>query len=289
MIIHPTAIVSPNAQIGLQVEIGPFSIIEEDVVVGDGCQIDSHVVIKSGTVLGIGNRIGKGTVIGGPPQHTSAKPPFGFVVIGNQNTFRENVTVHRALKSPNTTCIGDENYFMANAHIAHDCNVGNNNVLVNNVMLGGHVQVGNRVNFGGAVGVHQFCRIGSLAMVGGQAHVIQDVPPFVTVDGLTSRIVGLNLIGLRRNGRSVEDIHIIKEVYRLIFRSGLTWKEILSNLETKFAVGAAAEMTQFLQMTNRGIVSERRSTARPSLRLVDSDDDISETNDAVRPLRSHVG
>lgn len=279
MSIDPRAIVSPQAKIGEDVEIGPFCIIEPDVVLGDGCRLESRVTIKRGTVIGQRNRFGDGVVVGGMPQHTAATGPCGSVHIGDDNTFRENVTVHRAMKESEATILGNNNYLMVNAHVAHDCRVGNDNVLVNNVMLGGHVQVGNRVNLGGATGVHQFCRIGSLAMVGGQAHVIQDVPPFVTVDGLTSRIVGLNQIGLRRSGRTTEEIKTLKAVYRLIFRSGMPWQELLRKLQQEYAIGPGAEMTQFLLTTQRGIISERRSAARPSLRLFGRNDNEDEDDD----------
>lgn len=287
MKIDSHSIVSPSAQIAQDVEIGPFCVIEPDVFIGSGCQLDSHITIKRGTVLGTGNRIGTGTVIGGMPQHTAVKNSYGRVVIGDNNTFRENVTVHASIKESEATVVGDNNFLMVNAHIAHDCVVGNDNVLVNNVMLGGHVHIGNRVNLGGAVGVHQFCRIGSLAMVGGQAHVIQDVPPFVTVDGLTSRIVGLNQIGLRRSGRTTEEINTLKEVYRLVYRSGLTWREIMQRLQEEYAVGSGAEMTNFLLSTKRGIVSERRSFNSP-LRLLENKNERNSVSEN-RTLKINVG
>ncbi|MDR0871253.1 MAG: acyl-ACP--UDP-N-acetylglucosamine O-acyltransferase [Planctomycetaceae bacterium] len=288
MNIDPHSIISPSAKIGQNVEIGPFCVIEPDVCIGDNCRLDSRITLKRGTVLGTGNNIGSGTVIGDKPQHTAVKDSYGKVIIGNNNTFRENTTVHASMKESEATVIGSNNYLMVNAHVAHDCVIGNDNVLVNNVMLGGHVHIGNRVNLGGAVGVHQFCRIGSLAMVGGQAHVIQDVPPFVTVDGLTSRIVGLNQIGLRRNGRTIEEVNVLKEVYRLIYRSGLTWTEILQQLQNNYAVGPCAEMTQFLLATKRGIVSERRSFNAP-LRLVDNGDEQESSVIESRTLKINVG
>lgn len=289
MSIAPHTVVSSRAKIGSDVEIGPFCIVEPDVRIGDGCRLESHVVLRKGTILGEGNVLSSGVSIGGLPQHTAVTEPCGNVIIGDKNIFRENVSIHRAMKESNSTILGNENYLMVNAHVAHDCKVGNNNVLVNNVMLAGHVQVGNKVNLGGAVGVHQFCRVGSLAMVGGQAHVIQDVPPFVTVDGLTSRIVGLNQIGLRRNGRSSEEIKTLKEVYRLVFRSGLPWREILRKLDEQYAIGPGAEMTQFLKGTKRGIVGERRSAARPALRLLESGDQSGEEDDEIRTFRVNAG
>lgn len=288
MSIDPHAIVSPRAKIGTDVEIGPFCVIEPDVVVGDGCRLESNVTLKRGTILGEDNYLHSGVVIGGAPQHTGAAGPFGQVVIGDKNVFRENVTIHRAMKESSATIIGNENYMMVNAHVAHDCVVGNNVVLVNNVMLGGHVQIGSRANLGGGAAVHQFCRVGSMVMIGGQAHVIQDVPPFVTVDGLTSRIVGLNQIGLRRNGRSTEEVKILKEVYRLVFRSGLTWKELLDRMQKEHSVGPGAEVTQFLLGTKRGIVSERNSAARRPLRL-HSGDSVDDEDERVQTLKVAVG
>ena len=281
----PFAVVHPDAQIGNNVEIGHFSLVEAGVTIGNNCKIASHVVIKSGVIIGENNRFGEGSVIGGPPQHISAPPPFGQVRIGDGNVFREYTTVHCSLKESATTIIGNENYLMVNAHVAHDCVVGNNNILVNGVMLGGHVVIGNRAMLGGGTAVHQHCRIGSLAMIGGQARVVQDVPPFVTIDGITGKVVGLNLIGLRRSGRTTEDIKTLKGAYFALYRSGLTWKEILQVFQDSYSMGAAAELTQFLlTSTNRGIVRERAASRSP-LRVVESD----ENDVAPTTLRVNVG
>ena len=281
----PFSVVSPNAQIGNNVEIGPFCVIESGVIIGNGCKLDSHVVIKSGTIIGDNNQFYAGTTIGGPPQHVSAPPPFGQVRIGDHNIFRENTTVHCSLKESGTTLIGNDNYLMVGAHVAHDCVVGNSNILVNNVMLGGHVIVGNRVMLGGGAAVHQHCRIGSLAMIGGQAHVVQDVPPFVTVDGLSSRIVGLNQVGLRRSGRTSEDLKILKIAYFTLYRSRMTWKEILQFFQDNYSTGPVSELTQFLLTTKRGIVSER-AAARLQLRVTEADNSGIERNDPPSVLRA---
>jgi UDP-N-acetylglucosamine acyltransferase len=192
------------------------------------------------------------------------------------------VTVHRSLKESGTTLIGNENYFMVNAHVAHDCTIGNNNILVNNVMLGGYVVIGHRAMLGGGAAVHQNCRVGSLAMVGGQAHIVQEVPPFVTVDGLSGKVMGLNLIGLRRSGRTSEDIKILKGAYFTLYRSGLTWKETLQIFQERYSTGPAAELTQFLAGVSRGIVRERATTSS-QLRVVESD------SDAPATIRVNVG
>lgn len=267
MSIHPLSVVSPLATIGRGVQIGPFCVVEPDAALGDECKLESHVVIRSGTTLGPNNHIYEGTVLGGGPQHTHAPERPGRVVIGSGNTIRENVTVHRALEEDQSTTIGDDNLLMVNAHVAHDCHVGNRTILANNTMLAGHIEVADRAYLSGAVGVHQFCRIGSLAMVGGQAHVNQDVPPCVTVDGQSSCVVGLNQIGLRRAGFSQADIRQLKEAYRVIYRRGLKWQEILDRLKTEFSEGPAALFYRFLSSTTRGILSERRLPPGATLKL----------------------
>ena len=163
-----------------------------------------------------------------------------------------------------------------------------NNILVNNVLLGGHVIVGNRAMIGGGSAVHQNCRIGSLSMIGGQARVVQDIPPFVTADGLTGKIVGLNLIGLRRAGRTSEDMKTLKSAYFTLYRSGLTWKEILQCFQDNYSTGPAAELTQFLLTTKRGIVRER-AAYRTQLRVVESDESGIEKEDTPATIRVNAG
>jgi UDP-N-acetylglucosamine acyltransferase len=268
--ISPLAVVHPDARMGDNVEIGHFCVIESGVTIGNGCKLDSHVVIKPGVTIGENNQFGMGSVIGGLPQHVSAPPPFGQVRIGDGNVFRENTTVHRPLKESAITSIGNENYLMVNAHIAHDCVVGNNHSLVNNTMLGGHVTVGNRAVFGGGAGIHQHCRVGSLAMVGAQARIVQDVPPFFMVDGITSRVVGLNSVGLRRNGWTTEEVKTLKAAYFTLYGSTLTWKEILQFFQDNYSTGPVAELTQFLLSTKQRGILRDRTTYRSQLRVVES-------------------
>jgi UDP-N-acetylglucosamine acyltransferase len=256
--IHASAVIDPTAIIGDDVRIGPFSVIEGDVVIGDDCQISAHVVIKAGTTLGPANLVFEGAVLGGQPQHVNVPECPGRLVIGAGNTIRENVTFHRAMAEDGETVIGDNNLFMVNSHVAHDCRVGNHTIFANNSMLAGHVTVGDRAYLSGAAAAHQFCRIGTFAMVGGQAHVNKDVPPFVTLDGLSSHVVGLNSIGLRRAGFSSEEISQLKRAYRVIYRSGLCWNDVLQRLQDEFPEGIAAKFHQFLSTTTRGIMSERR-------------------------------
>jgi UDP-N-acetylglucosamine acyltransferase len=259
-------------QIDADVRIGPLCIVEDDVTIGAGCILEASVVVKSGVVLGRNNHVFEGAVIGGPPQHVHMPARPGRVIIGSGNVIRENVTIHRALQPERATLVGDNNLLMCNAHIAHDCQVGNNTIIVNNVMLAGHVIVEDRAYVSGAVAVHQFCRIGTLAMVGGQAHINKDVPPFVTVDGLSSYVVGLNTIGLRRAGFDAQTIARLKAAYRVIYRSGLSWAEILERLRTEFNYGPAAEFYRFLSTTARGIVPQRRDSSPHTIKLPQAED-----------------
>jgi UDP-N-acetylglucosamine acyltransferase len=266
--IHPLAVVSSQARIGNDVSIGAFCIVEDDVVIGNGCRLETRVSIKKGTQIGENNHIFDGAVLGGWPQHLGCHDSCGDVVIGCGNIIRENVTIHSAMHEGESTVIGNDCMLMVNSHVAHDCRIDDNVIMANNVMIAGHVSVGRRANLSGGVGVHQFCRIGAYAMVGAQGHIIQDVPPYMTVDGLTSKIVGLNQIGLRRAGFTTEDIRQLKDVYRIIYHSKLSWRDILHTLEEQFTSGPALEMARFLATTTRQIIRERRSTPeKPELKI----------------------
>jgi UDP-N-acetylglucosamine acyltransferase len=265
--IHPSAVVHPTANIGRDVVIGPFTIIEAGVTVGDGCILESHVVIKQGTTLGPHNHVFEGAVIGGLPQHLRMPERVGSVRIGANNTIREHATIHRALGEQAATVIGDSNLLMVGVHVAHDCRVGSHTVFANNSMLAGHVSVDDRAYISGSVAVHQFCRIGGFAMVGGLARVVKDVPPFVTIDGNSGYVVGLNTVGLRRNGFSNDDIAEVKAAYRVLYRSGLPWRQVIDRLETEFGHGPAARLGEFCAGGTRGITAERRVPPATTLRL----------------------
>ncbi|MEX2315638.1 MAG: acyl-ACP--UDP-N-acetylglucosamine O-acyltransferase [Pirellulales bacterium] len=273
MSIHPLAVVSPHAELGSNVRIGPFSIVEAGVVVGDECQIASRVTIKSGTVLGCGNEVFEGAVLGGMPQHIHMPQHPGRVEIGDVNVIRENVTIHRAMEAGQLTQIGSRCLIMVGAHVAHDCRLGDGVILTNNVMLAGHVTVGDKAYLAGGVAVHQFCKIGRLAMVGGMARVRQDVPPFVTIDGGSTMVVGLNKVGLRRAGFTMQEVQQLKAAYQVIYRNGLSWEEILEELELQFTVGPAAEFRPFFLSGQRGFVQERRTPPGAIVRLLREDDD----------------
>ena len=182
------------------VKIGAFASVEADVELGDQCVVASGTVIKSGVTAGCYNEFCEHAVIGGAPQPDARPADVGRVIIGDHNVFREHVTVHRGLKPGCDTVVGSSNYVMAGAHFGHDSVVGNSCIFANGSMLGGHVQIEDKAFVSGAVAVHQFCRIGRLAMVGGHARVTQDIPPYMLVDGQSGCIVGLNVVGLRRSG-----------------------------------------------------------------------------------------
>jgi UDP-N-acetylglucosamine acyltransferase len=259
MRIHPLAFVAPTAKIGEGVRIGPFSVVEDDATIGPGCVLESRVVVKTRTALGENNHIFEGAVIGGLPQHVHLPESVGDLIVGSGNTIRENVTIHRAMEPGHATVIGDHCLLMCNAHVAHDCHLGDHVILTNNVMLAGHVSVG--------AGVHQFCRVGTLAMVGGLAHISRDVPPYVTIDGQSSYVVGLNQVGLKRAGYSTRAIARLKDAYRLIYRSGLMWNDILQQLRQQFPEGPEAEFLPFLASTRRGIIPERRMPPGATIRI----------------------
>jgi UDP-N-acetylglucosamine acyltransferase len=282
--IHPLAVVHPEAVIGPDVEIGPFCVVEQDVTIGAGCRLASHVFVKSGTTLGRHNHIAEGAVIGGRPQHLAAGEAVGRLVIGDHNQIREHVTIHVGLAPPKTTVIGDHCLLMVNVHVAHDCQIANHVIMANNVMLAGHVMIGERAYISGAVGVHQFCRIGMYAMVGGQAHLSQDVPPYVMVDGQSTLIVGLNKIGLKRAGFTDDEMTQLKEAYRVIYRSGARWNEMLQTLRARFTTGRAAAFAEFFAEGKRGFVQERRTPPSATIKLVSGDDGSRPGDEGIRKV-----
>ncbi|MGD2081617.1 MAG: acyl-ACP--UDP-N-acetylglucosamine O-acyltransferase [Chromatiales bacterium] len=257
MPVHPTAIVDPSAEIHPSAEVGPYCIVEGDVVIGEGCVLESGVRVYAGTRMGRGNRVHHDAVLGAPPQDLSYDPARRTLLeIGEDNTFREFVSVHRGSKEERTV-VGSGNYLMAQAHIAHDCRVGDANVFANGALLGGHVRVAHHAFLSGHTAVHQFCRIGPYAMVAGVTGVPRDVPPFVTADGHRAEIVGLNLVGLKRAGFDQERRTAIKRAYRLIYKSGLSLAGALERLRADEGCGEALEIADFFESSRRGVIPHR--------------------------------
>ncbi|MFP4497218.1 MAG: acyl-ACP--UDP-N-acetylglucosamine O-acyltransferase [Vulcanimicrobiota bacterium] len=214
--IHPTAIIEEGAQLASDVVVGPYSIIGKDVKIGKGTVIHEHVLITGWTTIGEDNEIFKGAVIGEAPQDLGYKGERSYVNIGNKNNIREYVTIHRGAEADGETVIGNENLLMAYCHIAHNCHLGNQIIMANYIGLAGHVVVEDQVVFGGLSGIHQYARIGRLAMIGGYSKIIQDIPPFVLVEGLPVRILSLNSVGMRRRGIGSESRNALKSAIALL-------------------------------------------------------------------------
>lgn len=226
--IHPTAIISPEAKIGQNVSIGAFSIIDATVTIGDHCTIDPHVWITGKTVIGEHNFIGYGSQIGGLPQDTSFDPSTDSgTIIGNHNTIREHVTIHRSTAAGKNTSVGDKNFLMINTHLAHDVQIGNHNTIANNCMLAGHIHMGSFCFLGGGAGFHQFIKIGDYAIVQGNASISKDIPPYCMAHAY-NQLAGLNVIGLRRAGFDATTRAEIKQAYKLLFDSGHTMTDALA-------------------------------------------------------------
>jgi len=250
--IHPTALVSDKAQLGSGNEIGAFVVIEDDVIIGDNNILFSGAILKSGTRVENDNKIHEHAVIGGLPQDLGfdAATP-SFVKMGSKNTLREFVTIHRASQENKATLLGNENYLMTQVHIGHDCELENNVIIAPSTGLGGFVTVEDKAFNSGGVMVHQFVHIGSLAMLGGNAKITQDILPFMMADGNPARISGLNKVGLRRAGFKAEDIKILKNAYQLVFNNDSKLEQRLNEL-SQLANVSAQHLVSFIQASKRG-------------------------------------
>jgi len=251
MDIHPTAIISPRATLGQSVAVGPYSVIEPDAVIGDRCDLRSHVTVKRFSFLGPDNVIHEGAVVGGEPQDLSFTGDESRLRIGARNRIREGVTINRGAGPGSETSLGSDCFIMTGAHVAHDCSLGNRVILANNVSLAGHVQIEDGAFLSGGVVVHQFCRVGTLAMIGGNSKIVQDCLPFMITDGMPGRARGLNIVGLRRAGFRSTDIQTLKQAYRILLRSGLTLEKAIDELN--MLGGPAVEhLISFVKVSKRG-------------------------------------
>jgi len=254
--IHPTAIVDPKAELGRGVTVGPYCVIGAVVVLGDDCELMSHVTIDGPSAIGKENRFFSHSAIGGEPQDKKFKgEPESRLQIGDRNIFREFSTINRgSVHGGGLTRLGDDNWIMAYCHIAHDCQVGNFTIFANASTLGGHCVVEDRVYLGGFTAVHQFCSIGTLTMTGGQTMIAQDVPPYVIATGNRVRLFGINRIGLERAGISADEIRNVERAYKLFFRSKLSAKEALARIDAEFGASpAVARFAGFIRESKRGI------------------------------------
>lgn len=255
--IHPSAIIEDGAVIGENVTIGPWSIVGAHVRIGDGCEIGAHVVLSGHTEIGRNNRIFPFCAIGCEPQDKKYGGEATRLIIGDGNTIREHCTFSTGtVQDGGITRVGNDNWVMANVHIAHDCQVGDHTILANNVTLAGHVHLGDWVILGGLTAVHQFTRIGAHSMCGGGSILLQDLPPFVTVTGNPAAPHGVNSEGLRRRGYTPEAIAAVKRAYRVLYRSGHTLAQACEEIDAMTqATPELAILRDFLCAdSQRGIV-----------------------------------
>ncbi|MCG7384474.1 acyl-ACP--UDP-N-acetylglucosamine O-acyltransferase [Paenibacillus sp. ACRRY] len=257
--IHQSAIIHPTAVIEDNVEVGPFSIIEENSKIGSGCRIGSHVIIGPNTIMGGNNYISHGAIIGSDPQDKSYQGEESYLIIGENNIVREYVTICKGTsKGDCFTRVGNNNFIMNYAHIAHDVLMGDHNVIVNNVQIGGHVNIEDYITFGCGSGVHQSCNIGRFAMIGAGSKVSQDIVPYSLVDGSRSYIHGINIIGLRRNGFTNEEISTIKKINTILFRQKRTLDQSIEAINNLPPSEFKEHTLNFLNKTTRGIVRMKR-------------------------------
>lgn len=253
--IHPTAIIDPAAQIGDNVEIGPYCIIGPGVVLGEGCWLQHHVTLCGPSRIGRGNRFFAYGSIGQQTQDLKYAGEPTYLEIGDGNCFREFVTIHRATSPGNCTRVGSRGNFLAYAHIAHDCTVGDEVIFSNNGTLAGHVKVGDCAIVGGLTAIHQFCRIGRFAILGGCSKIVQDVPPFMIADGNPAEIRGVNKIGMDRHQFAPEAIREIKEAYRLLYRSDMNVAQAAEQIREKLEpLPEILQLLEFLATTERGVI-----------------------------------
>ena len=265
MQIHPTAVVDPRAKLDEDVEIGPYSVIGPAVTLGPGCGVDNHVTLTGNTTIGANTHVHSCSVIGNIPQDLKYRGEETELIIGDNNTIREFVTINAGTAGGGgRTVLGDNNLLMAYVHVAHDCVLGNHIVLANVATLGGHIQLDDGARISGLAAVHHFVSIGRLAFVGGCAKVVRDVPPFAMVDGNPARIRGLNLEGLKRSGLDRQDIQALKEAYRLLYRSDYNRTQAIEEIRAQGLDEhpSSHELVRFLVASEQG----RRGRGREALR-----------------------
>lgn len=256
--IHPTAIIDPKAQIGADVFIGPYCVIGEHVTLGDGCWLQNHVTVCGPSLIGKDNKFYAYTSIGQQTQDLKYDGEPTHLEVGDNNVFREFVTVNRGTLRGEKTIIGSHNNFLAYCHIAHDCIVGSHVIFSNNGTIAGHVIVEDHVILGGLTAVHQFCRLGKHAITGGCSKIVQDIVPFTIADGNPARARGINTVGLKRHGYSDEQLLAIRQVYKTLYRSKLNISQALETLREQSLSEEMTHMVSFVENSKRGIVSYGR-------------------------------
>jgi len=255
MSIHPSAIIHPDAQVAEDVEVGPFCLVEAHAKIGSGCVLHSHVTVRSYTHMGENNTCHSGAVMGDEPQDLGFDAAnISYVKIGNGNTFREGFTAHRGTKEGSETVIGDKGYFMANSHVAHNCQIADQVIMANGALLGGYVEIGERAFISGNAVLHQFIRIGRLAMISGLSALSKDVPPFCTSSGgYRNVIAGLNTVGLKRAGFAPDERNALRKTFREIFMGNQPITDAAKQCKDASEAASVQEICDFILESKRGV------------------------------------
>jgi UDP-N-acetylglucosamine acyltransferase len=254
--VAPTARIDAGAVVGPGVRIGEFCVIESDVTIGAGCVLEPYVYVKRWTTLGERNEISAGTVLGTDPLDKGFGAARSYLRIGEGNKIREHYTISRGTAPESVTEIGNGNYIMTSGHIAHNCKIGNDTVIASCTLLAGYVEVEDQAFISGGVVVHQFSKIGRLAMIGGNTRVNSDVPPFFLYAGYNVEAKGLNVVGLRRAGYKASDVSVLKKAYQILYRSGLKLQEALAKIEADMPTPETTHLVHFIRRSERGICRE---------------------------------
>jgi len=254
--VAPTARVHPEAWIGPQTVVGEFCVIEAEVRIGMGCRLEPYVYIKRWTTLGDRNEISAGTVLGTDPLDKAFTGERSYLRIGDDNRIREHYTISRGTQPESVTEIGNGNYIMTSGHIAHNCRIGNETVICSCSLVAGYVEIEDQAFISGGIGIHQYSKIGRLAMIAGGTRVNRDVPPFFMYSGLYVQPVGLNLMGLKRAGFGEAEIATLKKAYQILYRSGLKLEEALQHIETEIPGEHTLHLVRFIRSSVRGICRE---------------------------------
>jgi UDP-N-acetylglucosamine acyltransferase len=274
MTIHPTAIVHPEADLDDGVNVGPYVVIGAHVHIGAGTVIGPHAVIEAWTTIGAACEIGVGAVLGGAPQDLKFRGQRSYLRIGDHTCIREYVTIHRSSEEDGVTVIGAHNFLMAYTHVAHDCRLGDHVIMVNYAGLSGYVEVEDRAFISGHNAVHQFVRIGYLAMVSGASRVVKDVPPFMIAEGNPTRIRGLNVVGMRRLGLTPPARMELRRAYQLLYRSGLNTSQALQHLRREGFIGDGVQrLIRFIEASKRGICAGVQTIAGSVSEVAGADED----------------
>ena len=256
--IHPTAIIHPEAQLDPSVTVGPYAVIDAGVTVGARCVVGPHVHLTGVTTIGTDNHFHTGCVIGDAPQDLKYRGAPTRLRIGDHNVFREHVTVHRSTTADGETVVGSHNFLMVNSHVGHNARLGSHIILANGALLAGHVTIEDRVFLSGNCLVHQFVRVGTLALMQGGAAISMDLPPFTVLAGVNG-LCGLNVIGLRRAGIPAGERRELKRLYHALFRSGQNLRAAVAAAQAEFTGEPARRMLEFILATQRGLCADARS------------------------------